>query len=186
MQPSDLIEPDSLRPLRRSEYDQLVVSGAFDDEKLELLFGCLVRKNSEGTHHAVVITRLTRSLILAVDDDLDVRCQLPLAASDVSEPEPDFAVVPHADYLPDHPTAALLVIEVAVSSVTKDRVVKSRLYAEMGVPEYWLVNLSEGVVEVFREPAGSGYAQRTTVTRGDTLRSSVVPAVEVAADAILP
>lgn len=161
------VPAEQLRPLRRSEYDQLVGLHAFDEEKVELLYGMLVAVSPQGTGHAWAVQELTRLLILALGDRASVRCQLPLAASDESEPEPDLAVVPRARYLDDHPSAAHLVAEVADTSLHKDRVLKGPLYAEMGVPEYWIINVAEKLVEVHTEIVGHRYA-RVTPCGGDS------------------
>jgi Uma2 family endonuclease len=84
--------------------------------------------------------------------------QSPLALSDDSEPEPDVAVVPAGDYRQSHPSQALLVVEVSDTSLDKDRGVKTALYATAGVPEFWLVNLPDRVVEVHRQPSAGRYS----------------------------
>jgi Uma2 family endonuclease len=86
------------------------------------------------------------------------RVQSPLALSDDSEPEPDMAVVPAGDYDTVHPNRALLIIEVADTSLQKDRGIKTALYATAGIPEFWLVNHAERIVEVHRRPSAGRYA----------------------------
>jgi len=83
-----------------------------------------------------------------------VRFQDPVALDDESAPEPDLAVVrgSHADYRHAHPTRAVLIIEVAESSLALDRVQKGSLYARAGIADYWIVNLVNRVVEVYRDP----------------------------------
>jgi Uma2 family endonuclease len=147
-----------VRPLRRAEYDRLVALGVFADERLELLRGALIEMTPQRAAHASSVQRLSKRLIEGLSERAIVRVQLPLALSDDSEPEPDVAVVPPGDYWDAHPAIAWLVIEVADTSVTKDREVKQRLYAEAGIPEYWLVNLAEGQVEIYTEPSVSGGA----------------------------
>lgn len=84
-----------------------------------------------------------------------MRPQLPLSLDPDSEPEPDAAVVRGAprDYVDTHPTTALLVVEVADTPLDLDRGKKAGLYAKAGIPEYWIVNLVEPVLEVHRDPA---------------------------------
>lgn len=147
----------SIRPLRRSEYDQLVELGAFDDEPIELLEGVLVRMSPEGTPHSWIIQELNRLLVRGLPDHLRLRVGHPFAASGWSEPEPDLAVVPADDYRRDHPVRALLVIEVSRSSLRKDLDVKADLYARSGVPEYWVVDVAAAVVHVHRQPTPDGY-----------------------------
>src|SRR5450432_3867156 len=133
--------PEIIRPLRRTEYDQLVTLGAFRGEKIELLEGVLVAMSPIGPPHSSSVQRLNALLVLALVGRAVVRPQLPFAALEFSEPEPDLAVVPLGDYDVEHPAEADLIIEVAESSLAIDRGKKLRLYAACAVPEYWIVNL---------------------------------------------
>jgi Uma2 family endonuclease len=157
----ELLGPERVRRLKRGEYDQLVEAGSFEDERVELLHGVLVSMSPNHPEHAGPIMRLTKLLVRAVGDRADVRVQLPYSASDESEPEPDIAVVPLGPWDHEHPARAHLVIEVAVSSVTKDRELKAPLYAASGVTEYWIVNVAEQCVEVFRDPDGTRFSNET-------------------------
>jgi len=87
-----------IRPLRRVEYDQLVALGVFQDERIELLEGALVAMRPIGAPHSGAVQKLDRLLVLALEGRGAVRCQSPFAALEFSEPEPDFVVVPPADY----------------------------------------------------------------------------------------
>lgn len=86
------------------------------------------------------------------------------ALSENDEPEPDLAVVSGAprDYAEDHPSTAVLVVEVAETSLAFDRGVKKALYAEFGIPEYWIVDVIERVVEIHRSPQGAEYRERSS------------------------
>jgi Uma2 family endonuclease len=108
-----------------------------------------------------------------------VRIQSPIIACDESEPEPDVAVVPLGDYRETHPSHALLVIEVAVSSLKKDRQVKAPLYAASGFVEYWIVNVPEQAVEVHRTPRPDGYATVTRHGAGEIVRPEAFDDVDV-------
>ena len=179
------LEPCGLRPLRRSEYDELVKLGVFDGEKVELLRGMLVTMSPQGTPHARLVIWLTRRLIKTLDDSFEVRPGLPFAASDDSEPEPDLMVTRDDPTRPDHPSTALLLIEISDSSLRKDRKVKLPLYAEAGVPEYWIINVSrrgELAVEVYTAPTPTGYAQVATLRDGDVLRPLHLPLELAVAD----
>lgn len=160
--------------------------GMFRGERIELLYGRLVRMSPRGEPHAFSITRMTKLFIRALGDRADVRVQLPLAVSDVSEPEPDLAVVPPGDYLDGHPRHALLVVEVAESSLDEDRRVKGPLYGAAGIPEYWIVNLVEGVVEIRRGPHADGYTTTTRHDRGEALVLPGFPDVSIAVGEIIP
>ena len=96
---------------------------------------------------------------------------MPLALGRASEPEPDIAVVRGSprDFMDAHPTAALLVVEVADSSAAFDRTRKQALYAQHEIKEYWLVDLGAEHLEVYRHPAESQYEEKTTLHRGETV-----------------
>jgi Uma2 family endonuclease len=166
--PSALLE--SLRPLHRREYDRLVALGSFEDERIELLRGMLVGMSPQGAEHADVVHRIAALLARGLGDRAVVRTHSPLALGDDSEPEPDVAVVPPGDYAREHPGTALLVVEVSDTSLRKDREIKAPLYASAGVPEYWVVNLVDRRVEVFRAPRGGRYMDVSEQVREATLR----------------
>lgn len=173
---------DRLRRWRRDEYERLAEIGLLADEKVELLRGLIVRMSPQGPRHASAVDRLTEILVLALAGRARVRVQLPLAASEDSEPEPDLAVVPIGSYREGHPTTALLVIEVVDSSLTHDRRDKGALYAEGGVPEYWIVDTAGERIEVHSESTGAVYARVTPYRRGDTVSSVAVPGLSVGVD----
>lgn len=158
--------PDVIRPLRRAEYDQLIALGAFQDERIELLEGQLVAMTPIGAPHSSAIQVLTMLLVPALLGRASVRIQSPFAALDTSEPEPDVAIVPLGAYRTEHPSEAYLLIEVAESSLGRDRGLKQRIYARAGVPEYWIVNIAERCIEVYREPRHDGYALCERVPHG--------------------
>ncbi len=120
-------------------------------------------------------------LIRALDDSYDVRGHSPFAASEDSEPEPDVSVSRRAPGH-SHPSEPLLLIEVSESSLRRDREIKARLYAETGVPEYWIVDLSsdELTVEVCTEPSSRGYRHIETLGPDRTLRPTQLRGVAIA------
>lgn len=179
------IEAQQVRRLRRAEYDRLVAEGAFTDERVELIRGVIIRMPPQGPTHAAPVSRLTKCLFRAVGGRADIRVQLPLVGPDDSEPEPDFALVPPGDYDDAHPSEAWLVIEVADSSLSYDRLTKGPLYAAMGVPEYWIVNLRDGVIEVHRAPEGARYARVTSHGRGETITLERFEDAEIAVGDVL-
>lgn len=177
----DLVATERVRPLRRIEYERMAEEGFFaEDEKIELLDGVLVEMTPQGISHAAAIERLTHLLVLALAPRARVRVQLPYAASDISEPEPDLAVVPPGDPEQSHPDRALLLIEVAESSLNKDRRVKTRIYAAASVPEYWVVDVSGRTIEVRSEPAEGSYRKVRVARPGESIRLQAFPDVEIA------
>jgi Uma2 family endonuclease len=152
-----------VRPLRRAEYDVLVEHGMLTEEdRIELLDGELVTVTPQNAPQAGVVEALNERLMPALAGAARVRVQLPFAAGEHSEPEPDIAIVPSDEPRDRHPERALLVIEVADATVRLDLVRKARIYAAAGVPTYWVIDIGAEVVHVHTDPAESGYA---TVTR---------------------
>jgi Uma2 family endonuclease len=151
-----------VRPLRRAEYDVLVEHGMLTEEdRIELLDGELVAMSPQNAPHAGLVEALTERLVPALAGIARVRVQLPLAAGEHSEPEPDIAIVPPDEPRDRHPERALLVIEVADATVRLDLVRKARIYAAAGVPTYWVIDIGDGVVHVHTDPAETGYGAVT-------------------------
>jgi Uma2 family endonuclease len=181
LEPS-LLLPERPRPLKRSEYDRLVAMGAFDDERVELLYGTLVAMSPQDPGHTSPIGRLNMLLVPALVGRALIRVQSPFIAADESEPEPDLAIVPLGDYRKAHPDRAHLLIEVAVSSAKKDRLVKAPLYARSGVDEYWLVDVANGRIEVYRDPSAGGYLRMADHGPGAKVVVEAFPDVAVRVD----
>jgi Uma2 family endonuclease len=174
-----LLAPQTTRALRREEYDRLVAMGAFEDERVELIEGVLVTMSPNDPQHASPVQILSELLLPVLLGRAVVRIRLPIVAARESEPEPDVAIVPLGDYRRAHPDRAHCVIEVANTSVSKDRNIKAPLYAASGFREYWLVNVQEQVVEVFRAPSADGYAQRARYAVGEALALEAFPDVRI-------
>ncbi len=174
------IIPEGIRPLRRKEYHQLADLGAFEDEKVELLYGVLVPMSPVGPPHCGSVERLTELFVTQLAGRARVRIQMPVAASDESEPEPDVVIAPREeDAFADHPARPLLVVEVAETSLAKDRGIKARLYAECGVPEYWIVNVAKRALEVYTQPVAGKYESIRVFAPGEIARPEAFPEVEV-------
>ena len=173
----DVVAPERIRPISRREYDRMVELGIFEDEKLELLRGALVTMSPQKWAHAIVVEWLTEKLIRGLDPAYAVRPQLPFAADEWSEPEPDIAVVEKDYTRREHPSEVLLLVEVADSSLRKDRGLKLEIYAEARVPEYWILDVTTMTVTVHTEPAGRGYERVQVLRDGDVLRPVRVPGI---------
>jgi Uma2 family endonuclease len=161
--------------LRVDQYHEMVRSGILtEDDPVELLEGWLVAKMTKSPRHRLS-TRATRlSLERLVPSGWYVEAQEPITTTD-SEPEPDVAVIrgdPH-EYADRHPGPGevALIVEVADTSLPRDRTSKKRLYARAGIPIYWIVNLVEQQVEVYTNPTGDDeepdYRQRQDFTAED-------------------
>jgi Uma2 family endonuclease len=139
----------------RAEYDRLIRIGAFQPgEPVELLGGELVVGEPQSSAHYTAVGLVETALRSALGAGWLIRPQGPVALDDESEPEPDVALVRGGwrDYRHEHPTRPALVVEVAASSLPIDRGHKGSLYARAGVRDYWIVNLIDGALEVYREP----------------------------------
>ena len=145
-------------------YHEMVQSGALGaDDRIELLEGVLVEKMSKNPPHVYSTMATMRLLNAMVPAGWHLRSQDPVTLAD-SEPEPDLMVV-RGDgqaYLSHHPHGSEigLVVEVADSSLRRDRGIKKRIYARAGIPVYWLIDLASRTVEVYTGPQGSDYAVR--------------------------
>jgi len=176
---------ERFRPLMRREYDELVRLGYLVGEPIELLRGVLVEMSPQGDAHASIGEWLHQQLVLGLPpDQYRVRSQMPFAATDDSEPEPDVLVARRSVNGPGHPTNALLVAEISYSSVHKDRGVKLGIYAEAGVPEYWIIDVERECVEVYTEPAGREYRRCEIIERTGILRPAQLPGIELAVAAL--
>jgi Uma2 family endonuclease len=182
MRPLDALEASLMAPRRFTldEYHQLLRVGVLkEDEHVELLEGLIVDMTPQGRPHALVISRLNRFLSRALGEAYSVRPQLPLSLGPDSEPEPDLAIVTREEeeHAEEHPRTALLVVEVAVDSLRVDRLIKGRVYARAGIPEYWVVDVAGRLVEVYTAPvAGEGrYLSLRTVKGDETLAPSMLP-----------
>ena len=139
---------------QRAEYDRLVDLDAFRGESVELIGGELVVAEPQGAYHASAISTVDYALRAVIPPGWTVRLQAPVSLDDESEPEPDLVVVPGrpADYRAAHPAHPVLAIEVAESSLAFDRTQKGSLYARAGIEDYWIVNLVDRALEVYRGP----------------------------------
>ncbi len=147
-----------------SEYHRAVETGVFQpDEKLELIQGDVIEVSPQRGPHACAVDNLAE-ILRGCFPGSRIRPQLPLQLDSFNEPEPDIAVVrgPLSRYFTNHPGPedVLLVIEVADTSIRIDRGPKAALYAQFGLPEYWILDLGQGRLEVYREPSSESDGPR--------------------------
>jgi Uma2 family endonuclease len=174
------IAPQQLRRISGNEFDQMCRIGLFQDEHVELLRGVLVTISPQNEPHARVTAWLGRQLGRILDvDAFEVRQHSTFAPLADSRPEPDVAVF-RQELRAKLPTEALLLIEVSDSSLRIDRKIKLPLYAEAGVPEYWIVDINAAVVEVYTEPTPTGYARAAVYRAGDMLQPIALAGVHIA------
>jgi Uma2 family endonuclease len=183
---ASLIAELPVRPLRRVEFERLAGDGFFADERVELLCGVVVEMTPIDPAHDEAVSRLGEMLVRQLAGRARIRIQASYAASEITEPVPDAAVVPVGAYWTQHPDTAELIVEVARTSLRRDRGLKRRLYATGGVAEYWIVNLVEACVEVFRDPLDGEWTSSALYRRGDVLHLLRFPDVMIQVSELLP
>ncbi|WFP51642.1 Uma2 family endonuclease [Methylomonas sp. EFPC3] len=167
-----------------AEWHRMGEAGIFPPEsRLELIEGEILTMAPIGFNHAGHINRLNHILNRLLGDQAVVSVQNPIQLGDLSEPEPDFLLLkPNADfYTTRHPNAVdvLLLIEVSDSTLRFDREQKRRLYATHQIPEYWIVNLIDNCLEIYRQPDDGDYQKQTTLAKADTVNLVVLPEIQV-------
>jgi Uma2 family endonuclease len=186
-------EPDILSRYRvprhrltRRDYYRLAEAGILgEDDRVELLEGQLVDMPAIGPRHALAVDALTELLVLAAAGRAAVRVQNPIVLDDTSEPQPDFTLVrrPWQGYPNEHPRPpdVYLLVEVADSSLEFDRTAKLELYAQAGVREFWVVDLTTNRVLVHRNPRAGGYDSLTEIDMAGTLEVEALPGLTIPA-----
>lgn len=148
--------PDGVhrRKFTKAEYYRMAELGFFEGQRMELIDGEVILMSPQEADHSVSVELAVRELGRAFGKGYHVRDQKPLELGEPYEPEPDAAVVEGnpRDYAHAHPRTAVLIVEVARASVEYDRTVKGSLYAKADIKGFWLLNLQERRLEVFREP----------------------------------
>lgn len=156
------------------EWQKMGKAGVFSPEShLELINGEIIEMAPIGSHHASHLKRLINLFSGLIQKSAIIAVQDPLQLGDLSEPEPDFMLLhPRSDfYYENHPNNndVLLLIEIADSSLEYDQNAKLRLYALHNIPEYWLLNVQDICLEVYRQPKNGFYAEKTTLRDGDKI-----------------
>ncbi len=144
-------------------------------EDVELLEGFLIKKISKSPLHSDAVRFCFEALEACLPEGMFLMKEDPITTAR-SEPEPDISVIKggRRDFRGHHPSTAVLVIEVAVSTLQKDRS-KAAIYAEAGVQEYWLVEPETRRVTVYRSPEMNGYREIVTYAGETAVSSNVVP-----------
>ena len=184
------------RRFTRAEYERLIDLGVFQPgEPIELIGGELIVAEPQGAAHYTAICKTASALQTAFGPGWYARMQGPIGLDDESEPEPDIAVVPGVpdDYARAHPERAVLTVEVAESSLALDQRHKGSLYARAGLADYWIVNLVDRVLEVYRVPVadaaapfGWRYAEREVLDAFARVSPLAAPQSSVSVSQLLP
>jgi Uma2 family endonuclease len=182
------------RPTRRwtvEEYHRAGEAGVFGPgERLELIEGEIVCMSPQNPPHATASDLTESALRKVFRSGYRVRVQKPLMLSAATEPEPDIAVVRGGarDYLSRHPTTAVLVVEVADSTLAFDQRAKSELYARARIPEYWVLNLPQRQLEVNLDPDPVAGQYGSTIVLGENEEVSplAAPSAKIVVRDLLP
>ena len=174
-----------------SDYHQMIEAGILDeDDRVELLEGKIVCMSPQRPFHAASVQRSSRLLFKLLSDRAEIRVQLPVILGNDSEPEPDLAVVRFDadEYSFRHPEVPdiYLLIEVADSTIAKDRNQKARIYAKNRVLEYWILDLQKRQVYVFRQPEEGIYREKLILNSDDSITMQAFPDVAIALNDMFP
>lgn len=170
------------------EYHRMVESGVLDSKRVELIRGEIVEMPPEGKPHASCSVSAGEYLTLLLVEKAQIRPAKPITLPNQSEPEPDIAIVQRIDteYEDHHPYPENIfwLIEYSESSLFKDLNLKSKVYAEVNIPEYWVVDLKQQTLIVFRHPQAGEYTSRNSHTSGQ-IASLAFPDIPISVNRIL-
>ena len=185
------LEPEELYTWVVSDYHQMIESGILTPNcPVELLEGRIIRMSPQRPFHASSVHRTNKYLSKLLGNRAEVRIQSPITLGDDSEPEPDIAVVSTDinEYADRHPAPKdiYLSIEVADTTLTKDRQLKSRIYAKNLVPEYWILDLQNRQVYIYRSPAGDKYQIELVLKSQESTSIQAFPDLTIMLDDLFP
>jgi Uma2 family endonuclease len=164
------------------EYHQMIGAGLLDDRSLELIDGEIVEMSPEGVAHSFYCRGTAKYLRLLLGERAEISEAHPITLPNDSEPEPDIAIVRNPDtrYQTRHPFPEDIfwLIEIANTTLVKDLGVKKELYALVGIPEYWVMNLQTLELVVFRDPIGNEYRSEICSSNG-TISPLAFPEISI-------
>ena len=167
------------------EYERMVETGILtEDDRVELIEGEIVEMSPIGDRHAAFVANLNHLLVHAVGDRARVWVQGPVRVPPRSKPQPDLALLRPRSYVRAGAATedALLVIEVADTTRRYDRTIKLRLYANAGIPEYWIVDATAETVEIHAAPSGGRYSIVRQPARGEIIAPLALPDATILID----
>ncbi|HKP88221.1 MAG TPA: Uma2 family endonuclease [Blastocatellia bacterium] len=181
----------TLRGFTVGEYHQMGEAGILQpDERVELIEGEIQRMSPKGTKHSSSTTRTGKSFVKHLGDRVIVRLQEPIVIGEHSEPEPDvvLAIPDKKEYSDHHPTPqeVLLLLEIADTTLARDRLIKARLYGQAGVIHYCILNLKARELEDYRDPDESGYRTKHTYKSDESFTLVAFPEISIAVKELLP
>ena len=171
------------------EYYKMIELGLIKDyEKAEIIDGEMIKKMTIGDRHAAAVNYLNRFFGRTVAENIMVCVQNPLRLTDFDEPEPDIVLSDLTKYdgkRHPRPSEVILVVEVSDTTLKYDRDVKMKLYAEANIPEVWIVNLPNNIIEIHQDPSNDIYQITKIYNPGDMLESKALPELRLEVDKIL-
>jgi Uma2 family endonuclease len=186
------VDPAAVKSWTVQDYHRMSEMGVLTpDERTELINGQIVIMASKGTPHVLALRLLSRSLdALLANQPFFVSTQDPIQLDDWSEPEPDLMIARGTvlDYADRHPRPSdiELVVEVADSTLKQDCEIKDKLYAQAGIADYWVLDLKNRQLHVFRNPAPTGYTSHLILTEPNKITPLTFPSLTLSLTAILP
>ncbi|NJO43235.1 MAG: Uma2 family endonuclease [Cyanobacteria bacterium CRU_2_1] len=190
--PTFTLEPTTLKRWTVQDYHRMNELGILDpNERTELIAGQITLMAAKGTPHILSLRLLSHQLDkLLVDQPVFVSTQDPIQLDDFSEPEPDLAVVrgTELDYADRHPRPSdvYLIVEVADSTLRQDCEIKDKLYAQANIIEYWVLDLKNRQLHLFRNPTSTGYTSHLILTEPNEASPLSFPDITLTLTTILP
>ena len=182
-----LLHAGSRKRWTHEEYHSAGEAGMFREERVELIDGEIYVMSPMSRRHANGIVRVQYAILGIAPKDYLVRTQLPIIG-EASEPEPDVGLFCGSldDLDQATPTTLELAVEVSLSSLRFDRTKKLTVYARQQIPEYWIVNLIDDCLEIYRGPTGDGYSEQFVVESGNAASCLAIPDASIAIADLLP
>lgn len=179
-----------IRRLTVAEYHQMGELGILDpNEPVELIEGQIIKKQIKVKAHSAAVSRVDNLMRNRLVNRVLVRLQDPVHLNDYSEPEPDIALVkPDSLFYEDHhpqPSEIYLIIEVADTTLKRDRDFKATVYAQAGIADYWILDIANRQLHIFREPKDNQYQSEKILTDDATISILAFPDVEISVAEIL-
>ena len=177
-----------------ADFERMVEADVFGTERVELINGRVYRMPAQLDPHMMAIAKTNRALLAVVPQSEVLFVQGTIKLDPFTAVDPDFMWIAAAVGTPEHQRPApLLVIEVSHTTYKKDGGIKLRKYAQFGIRDYWIENLNEDQIEVYRDPvnptgksSGCKFATVRHCKRGESISPLQRPAVSLAVDDLLP
>ncbi len=175
------------------EYYKLADLGFFDGRRVELIEGEIIEMTPMNKPHATAVRKVIYVLREIFTEGYLIDSQLPMGFSKINEPEPDIAIVKGKieDFAKSHPKTAELIVEVSDSTLSYDRKQKASLYAKNKIEDYWIVNLKNRCLEVYRRPIkdkqlGFIYTEIRILTENEKVATLAKPKAKIKIADLLP